>query len=128
MKQEVARNIKADPGAVDSEAGIASIPVADHVKNEADAAQAAAARETNYIEQVVNKTSIEDLEAGVKVGVQFLESLKTPLQAALENGDTQAVHWLESIEQLQQEAKPVRTVVGVVYVPLTFGALEMHRY
>lgn len=125
MKQEVARNIKADPGADNAEAGIASIPIADHIKNEADAA---AARETNYIEQVVNKTSIEDLEAGVKVGVQFLESLKTPLQAALENGDTQAVHWLESIEQLQQEAKPVRTVVGVVYVPLTFGALEMHRY
>lgn len=125
MKQEVARNIKADPGADNAEAGIASIPIADHIKNEADAA---AARETNYIEQVVNKTSIEDLEAGVKVGVQFLESLKTPLRAALENEDTQAVHWLESIEQLQQEAKPVRTVVGVVYVPLTFGALEMHRY
>ncbi|ROV95754.1 hypothetical protein VPNG_08780 [Cytospora leucostoma] len=116
----MARHIKADPGADDAEAGIASIPVssfadvADNVKNEADAAQAAAARETNYIEQVVNKTSTEDLEAGVEVGVQYLESLKTPLQAALENGDTQAAHWLESIEQLQQEAKPARTVVGVV--------------
>ncbi|KAK7748092.1 hypothetical protein SLS53_001344 [Cytospora paraplurivora] len=123
VKQEVARHIKADPGADDAEAGIASIPAAnlvdvvDNVKAEADAAQAAAARETNYIEQIVNKTSIEDLEAGVEVGVQLLESLKTPLQAALENGDTQASHWLNSIEQLQQEAKPARTVVGVVLLP-----------
>lgn len=116
VKQEP-RHIKPDPGAdadPDDARIDASIPAAEDFKD--DAGQAAGTRETNYIEQLVSHASIEELEAGVQVGVQLLDSLKPPLQAALVSGETQASNWLESITRLQDEAKPARTVVGVVYV------------
>ncbi|KUI60678.1 Nuclear GTPase SLIP-GC [Cytospora mali] len=119
--KEEARHIKPDPGAAAGDVDIGSIPVADsldiaeNVKGEY-VAQAAASRETN-IERMVSKASTEELEAGVKIGIQLLENLKLPLQAALGTGETQASQWLKSIEQLQDEAKPARTVVGVVLVP-----------
>ncbi|ROW06521.1 hypothetical protein VMCG_04292 [Cytospora schulzeri] len=106
-------HIKPDPGADADDTGIdASITTAEDVKD--GATQATAARETNYIERLVSNASTEELEAGVKIGVQLLDNLKPPLQAALVSGDTQASNWLESITRLQDEAKPARTVVGVV--------------
>ncbi|KUI73699.1 Nuclear GTPase SLIP-GC [Cytospora mali] len=116
--KEEARHIKPDPGADAADVGIGSIPVADsldiaeNVKGE-NVSHAAASRETN-IERMVSKASTEELETGVKIGIQLLENLKLPLQAALGTGETQASQWLKSIEQLQDEAKPARTVVGVV--------------
>lgn len=130
LKKEEARHVKPEPGADTDDVGIASIPapspsdVADNFKAEADAAQAALAQEPNYIEQLVSRTSIEELEVGVNIGIQLLESLKIPLQAALGNGDTQASQWLKSIELLQDEAGPARTVVGVVFVPYLPVPLE----
>lgn len=113
--KEEARHIKSEPCADTDDVGIdTSIQATEDVKD--DAIQAAAIRETNYIEQLVSNASIEELEAGVQIAVQLLDSLKPPLQAALVSGETQASNWLESITRLQDDAKPARTVVGVVYV------------
>lgn len=60
----------------------------------------------------LSQASIEQLENGVNFGVQLLESLKIPLATAPAN--TQASKWLEAIQQLQDKAKPARTVIGVV--------------
>lgn len=116
MKDEL-RHVKPEPGADADDAGInASIPAAEDVTD--DATQATAVCETNYIERLIFNASTEELEAGVKSSVQLLDNLKPPLQAALASGETQAATWLESITRLQDAAKPARTVVGVVYVPL----------
>lgn len=115
--KEEPRHVKPDPGADADDAGVdASIPAAEDVKD--DATQATAVCEANYIERLVSNASTEELEAGVKIGIQLLDNLKPPLQAAFASGETQASNWLESITRLQDDAKPARTVVGVVYVPL----------
>lgn len=126
--------VKPEPGAgEDGDPGLHSVPFppASHVKPEPEDESddddnddkdndEQSVSETSYIEQLVLKTSVEELEAGVKIGLQLLESLKIPLNSAMvaeDNQVTQAGDWLKSIQQLQDSAKPVRTVVGVVYVP-----------
>jgi hypothetical protein len=52
------------------------------------------------------------LEGGMAAGVELLEDLKGPLKAAKDSKE--APFWLNNISQLQQQAKPTRTVVGVV--------------
>lgn len=122
--------VKPEPGVFkDGDPGLDSIPShpASHVKPEPDVkgnedkdGVDQPIPETNFLEQLVSKTSAEELEAGVKIGLQLLDSLKIPLNDAMVVGDTQvaqAAAWLKSIQQLQDSAKPARTVVGVVYVP-----------
>ncbi|CAN8102464.1 unnamed protein product [Discula destructiva] len=75
------------------------------------------APETKYLDELVSKTSADELEAGVAVGVQLLESLKTALYAAVTINHPESADWLDAIQQLQGAAKPSRTVVGVVLVP-----------
>lgn len=69
--------------------------------------------ENNHLRQLVSDASTQQLEDGVSIGMQLLESLKAPLNSAL-GADTHAKQWLEAIQQLQDKAKPTRTVVGVV--------------
>lgn len=70
------------------------------------------------LDQVMSKTSAEELEAGVRLGMQLLDNLRAPLNAALAvSTTTTASDWVKAIQQLQDSAKPARTVVGVVYVP-----------
>lgn len=127
--------VKPEPGVgEDGDPRLGSIPPppARHVKPEPDdkddGEPKQAAPETNYIEQLVSKTSAVELEAGVKIGLQLLDSLKTPLDAALVVEDPQAANWLRSIQQLQDSARPARTVVGVVYVPPTCGPTSLSFY
>lgn len=102
--------IKTEPGAdVDSP----SLPPAASAKPQPEP-ESEASYETNYLEQLVSQASTEQLENGVKIGVQLLDTLIEPLNVAIGTGDTQAAQWLKSIQQLQDEAKPIRTVVGVV--------------
>lgn len=66
-----------------------------------------------YLEHLITHASIEQLEIGVRAGVRLLETLRAPLSSAL-GPDTQATHWLEAIQALEEKAKPTRTVIGVV--------------
>jgi ribosome biogenesis GTPase A len=54
----------------------------------------------------------ELLEAGVEHGVHLLERLKEPLRRVVP--DLDAAEWLKSIENLQNQAKQPKTIVGVV--------------
>jgi len=60
----------------------------------------------------LNSEDVTVLEKGVAIGVKVLKNLQAPLQ--LYNHNTQAPHWLESIDRLLSTAKPTRTIVGVV--------------
>ncbi|KAI1466884.1 Dynamin family-domain-containing protein [Daldinia caldariorum] len=53
----------------------------------------------------------ETLEAGVKIGVDLLNKLKVEL-STYKNADVDV--WWDSINTLQESARPTRTVVGVV--------------
>ncbi|KAI1806680.1 Dynamin family-domain-containing protein [Daldinia bambusicola] len=66
---------------------------------------------TNYLEQLINVNVPETLEAGVTIGVDLLNQLKVKL-SAYKNADVDV--WFDSINTLQESAKPTRTVVGVV--------------
>lgn len=70
---------------------------------------------TSNLEQLVSSSSVAKLEAGVQVGLRLLEHLKAPLSDASQ-GNPQAAQWLPRIQQLEEKAKPTRTVVGVVGV------------
>lgn len=65
------------------------------------------------LEQLISYGCTNQLEDGVGTGTRLLETLKIPLTAAV-GADTQAAQWLEAIQQLQDKAKPTRTVIGVV--------------
>lgn len=123
--------VKPEPGYPVGQNGgmdLASIPLApaSHVNikpdPEADSPSAASSSrpqqkpppEKSFLEQLVDETAPENLENGVRIGVQLLDSLKEPLEAALGAEDTQAGQWLKAIRDLQDEAKPTRTIVGVV--------------
>ncbi|KAK3319346.1 hypothetical protein B0H66DRAFT_591910 [Apodospora peruviana] len=67
-----------------------------------------------YLQTLISATSPEVLERGVKVGLDVLEGLKGPLDAAVPLNTTQASQWLKSISELKARAKPKRTIVGVV--------------
>lgn len=71
--------------------------------------------DTEYLQQLVSETKPEILEGGVEIGLQVLDGLKVPLQAAKDaSQETEAEHWLKSIEDLEKQAQPTRTVIGVV--------------
>lgn len=127
---------------------IVSVPAANNVDphtaadDVADAASASASRikeehkeeykdvapETNYLDQLVSKTSADELDAGVSLAVQLLDSLKTALSNVLAvTNTTKARAWLDAIQQLQDTAKPSRTVVGVVYVFASNGNNHLQR-
>lgn len=67
-----------------------------------------------YLQELVSATAPEILEKGVQAGLQVLQSLKGPLEAAAPLNTTQAAQWLKSISQLESSARPTRTIVGVV--------------
>ncbi|KAK4218543.1 hypothetical protein QBC37DRAFT_437200 [Rhypophila decipiens] len=64
--------------------------------------------------ELVSATSPEVLEMGVQAGLQVLQTLKGPLEAALPLNTTQAAQWIKSINNLESSSKPNRTIVGVV--------------
>ncbi|KAM7187037.1 hypothetical protein V8F33_011456 [Rhypophila sp. PSN 637] len=65
-------------------------------------------------DELVSATSPEVLEKGVQAGLQVLQTLKGPLEAALPLNTTQAAQWIKSINNLESSSKPNRTIVGVV--------------
>ncbi|KAK4100264.1 hypothetical protein N658DRAFT_516763 [Parathielavia hyrcaniae] len=66
-----------------------------------------------YLQRLVSSASSPDLlEKGVGIGVQVLESLKRPLEAA--GLQASGAQWLKAISELETLAKPTRTIVGVV--------------
>lgn len=110
---------KPEPG-LDEGSIMASIMPVDSVDN-AQTEDKQMVPETNYMDQLVSKTSADELEAGVALGLQLLDSLKAPLNSVLAvTNTTKAATWLEAIQHLQDAAKPSRTVVGVVYVALPY--------
>lgn len=125
------KGIKPEPG-IDEGSVMASVVPANSVdKAFADIANANASAsrvrdkdkqmvpDINYMDQLVSKTSADELEAGVALGLQLLNSLKVPLRATLATTNTtKAATWLKAIQHLQDTAKPSRTVVGVVSVVL----------
>lgn len=62
------------------------------------------------LQQVLASGSPELLEAAVKIGVDLLNTLRATL--TLENGEIKA--WIKSIDELQDRAKPTKTIIGVV--------------
>ena len=66
------------------------------------------------LQRLLSLTSPELLERGIAVGVEALESLKPPLDCMSALETTQASKWLKLVQALQAQAKPTRTVVGVV--------------
>lgn len=66
------------------------------------------------LQRLLSLASPELLERGVAVGVEALESLKPPLDCMSALETTQASKWLKLVQALQAQAKPTRTVVGVV--------------
>ncbi|KAF9881435.1 tat pathway signal sequence [Colletotrichum karsti] len=73
-------------------------------------------QEPDPLEQWAKETSPEVLEEGVKIGLDLLENLKFPLNAAAAASlsDTQAPAWLNAIKDLQSRSKASKTIVGVV--------------
>lgn len=55
---------------------------------------------------------VEQLDARVKLSVQRLDELAS-LLLTVPTAKSEA--WLEKIEQIRQNVKPVRVVIGVVY-------------
>lgn len=70
--------------------------------------------ETDYLDRLVSETNPEILEGGVEIGVQLLEGLKMCLFPFLPTEGTQGPYWTKAIRELEERAKPTRTVVGVV--------------
>ncbi|OHF02935.1 hypothetical protein CORC01_01693 [Colletotrichum orchidophilum] len=70
--------------------------------------------EPNYLEQWTKETSPEILEQGVKIGLDVLESLKTPLSLTGSLPGTQVSSWVKAIEDLKTRSRPSKTIVGVV--------------
>lgn len=91
-----------------------SDPFADDSPAKGPSAEDAKPEKTSYLSQLMGLASPEILELGVDAGVQLLERLKRPLQAAAPLGTTEAPHWLKAIQDLQPLAQPTRTIVGVV--------------
>ncbi|KAI1372650.1 hypothetical protein F4677DRAFT_431751 [Hypoxylon crocopeplum] len=67
--------------------------------------------ETKYLERLISQHIPESLESGVTIGLELLGQLKAQL-STFKNADVDA--WLKSIQELEERAKPTRTVVGVV--------------
>ncbi|OCL10223.1 hypothetical protein AOQ84DRAFT_387654 [Glonium stellatum] len=63
--------------------------------------------------ELMAETSPEKLEAGVRKGLDILNTLKARLMA-YEGSGVDAQQWLKSIENLQKQAVQKQTVVGVV--------------
>ncbi|KAI1760686.1 hypothetical protein GGR53DRAFT_508668 [Hypoxylon sp. FL1150] len=68
-------------------------------------------KQTYYLDRLINHKNLEVLESGVSIGVDLLDQLKVQLSTfKTPDGDA----WLDSIEQLKERAKPIRSVIGVV--------------
>lgn len=70
--------------------------------------------EPDALEQWAKQTSPKILEHGVNLGMDLLETIKFPLNAAASIPDTQASTWLDAITHLESRAQPFKTIVGVV--------------
>ncbi|OKL63903.1 hypothetical protein UA08_00258 [Talaromyces atroroseus] len=64
------------------------------------------------LQKIFSDCTPEILEASVDLGVNLLEQLKKPLRHL--SPDIDAVDWLNSIENLQKQTLPPKTIVGVV--------------
>ncbi|KAK2607165.1 hypothetical protein N8I77_005867 [Diaporthe amygdali] len=116
VKYEARRLIKPDPDTGQGDTDMTSVPTSDttsagRARHESEKPSTDG---TNYIEQLVSSASLPDLEDGVQVGLGLLEDLKSPLEKAQDAANTQAAQWRQLIQQLQGQAEPARTVVGVV--------------
>jgi hypothetical protein len=118
VKDEVDHRVKPDPAADSNASGVASIPPAHTADvNPVEPSFGNPSSVCNHhLEQLVSSSSVSELEAAVQVGARLLEDLKEPLNATQGAGDSQVAHWLQCIQQVEQKAKPARTVVGVVLV------------
>lgn len=114
-KDKACRLIKPDPDTGEVDTDMTSVPTSDTASARlARHESEKPSNDTNYIEQLVSSASLPDLEDGVQVGLGLLEELKSPLDTARDAANTQAAQWLQCIQQLQDQAKLARTVVGVV--------------
>lgn len=68
---------------------------------------------SGVIDQLIKRASVLELEAGVQVGIRLLEDFKAALNA-YGAGNPQAAEWLQYIQQVEEQAYPPRTVIGVV--------------
>lgn len=112
--------VKPDPGAERNGSGtsIASIPPINTTETNIfeHNSESNSSGCNNYIEQLISSSNVSDLEAAVQVGAQILRDVKVTLNATQGSGDPQVADWLQEIQQLEEKAKPARTVVGVVSV------------
>lgn len=118
-RDKTARHVKSEPSddfGSSSNLTANAIDNADNLKAQEDVPQFSSNHQIDYIEQLLSNASVEQLEAGVSIGLQLIEGLKEPLQTALERGHAVGVQWLSSIQRLQDEASPARTVIGVMCV------------
>ncbi|KAL2258691.1 hypothetical protein VTK26DRAFT_7888 [Humicola hyalothermophila] len=72
------------------------------------------ANDANYLKRLTLSDDPDLLEKGVAVGVGILQRLKDRLAIAADIPTTQAPQWIQAIGNLEAEAKPTRTIVGVV--------------
>lgn len=68
----------------------------------------------SYLQRLVAEGVLNRLEEGVKIGINVLKGLNSPLQEFAPTGRTQAEQWLKSIANVESLAEPNRTIVGVV--------------
>jgi hypothetical protein len=110
--------IKADPETA-TESPLATAPQAPsqqvlQPKRETTTEPEEEPQDTNYLQRLLTRETPEILEAGVKIGTDLLDNLAASL--TLENLDAypDAKAWKRSVEELKEQAKPTKTIVGVV--------------
>ncbi|KAK2001920.1 hypothetical protein LX36DRAFT_652804 [Colletotrichum falcatum] len=126
------RTIKAEPSPAQIKQGIKQEQIDSNTKNSDIQAHSAPtsvsaplpispqeseereSQEVDLLEQWTRETSPEILEEGVRIGMELLDSLKTPLALTASLPETQASTWLKAINDVQARSLPPKTVVGVV--------------
>lgn len=82
------------------------------VEAEANAVPSRMQEDTNFLERLCTQSEPEVLESGVPIAKKILDQLRDVLNGC--NKDSEFQNWIKAIDDLQQQARPPRTVLGVV--------------